>query len=212
MFDTQQNFTISIQSGGPKKATVRWPTDQELCDRIRKFKSVRRDVGQGMTHFDIINLEQVEMELFGKIRIDEESGDPFDEYEASDFLSKLLQAESGVIHRNGSNTYEAEIVVYGGTVKHRLRMPTQRDIVEYRREAMRTLQGRRHTDVRMSLEPVLRLWDKLQAGVEGYAEGSGIPANHKERAVLDVMDEMHTLDLEGSRPEAQSPENRASRS
>jgi hypothetical protein len=201
MFDTREQFTFSVYSGGEKKATVRFPSDEELFQRIKKFKNVRRDLGRGLSQFDVVNLEPVELETFEKIRVDGDSGgEAFDEFEAADFMSQLLSADVIDAHRNGANTFVVEMRVPNADVVHTLRMPSQRDLTEYRRESVKSLQAKRHVDVKMTLEPAVRLWDKLQAGTEGYAEGSGIPVVHKERALLEVMDLMQRL-TEDSGPE-----------
>ncbi len=203
MFDTREQFTFSVLSGGEKVATVRYPTDEELIQRTKRLKSVRRELGRGLSEFDITNSEQVELEIFEKIFV--ESKEPFDAYEALDYMGQMLNTEVTESHRNGSNSFVVEMQVPVGKdvtkkVIHTLRMPTQKDVVEYKRESVRAVQAKRHIEVRHSIEPALRLWDKYQVSTEGYAEGSPVPANHKDRAMLEVMDLMRQI-TEGSDPE-----------
>ena len=195
MFDTSKPFEVHILSGGEKAVTLRYPTDEELCERTRRLKTVRRSLGGGRSQFEITNMAEVNADLFSKIRLSQNGhAETFDDAEASRFIDKLLRVDVEDISREGDG-FRVDLRVAGGKgglkVAHVLRMPTQKDILEYRRASARSIDGRRHTDIRLSLEPTQALYEKLVARLEGYGE-TRVPVHHKDAVILEIVQQMET--------------------
>jgi hypothetical protein len=77
--------------------------------------------------------------------------------------------------------------VAGGRVVHVLKIPTQKDILEYGRASVRAVDSRRQQEIRLALEPSADLWAKVRAGVEGYANPEGVPIVHKDVAIVELL-------------------------
>ena len=90
-FDASKEFVVPILSGGEKRCSVRFPTDEEWCGWARRQRSVRRVLGRGKSQTEEIGLGEVNAELFGKIRLDKD-GPVFDEAEAGAVIGKLERA------------------------------------------------------------------------------------------------------------------------
>lgn len=196
MFDTSKPHEIHILSGKEKAVLLRYPTDEELCERTRRLKTIRRTLGGGRTQFEMLNLAEVNAELFEKVRLAQSQNgheETFDAAEASRCIEKLLFTKVLSIEREGDG-FLIEMRVPGPqkggiTVTHALRMPTQKDILDYRRASARSIDGRRHTDIRLSLEPTQQLYDRLVTRTDGYGE-SHIPIHHKDAVILEIVQQM----------------------
>jgi hypothetical protein len=198
MFDTAKLFQIKILSGGEKTCNVVFPSNEQWCERARKQKAVRRLLGRGKSQYDSGNANQVDAELFAKIRKDQD-GAPFDEYEASKVIDRLERCQVTNVERQG-NTYRVEMKVPGALVVHVLNMPTQKDITEYGRGSVKSTDSARSQEIRMSLEPALALWQRCSHVTEGYAEGITVPVIHMDAAIVAMLTQMDA-DLEDPDPE-----------
>ena len=187
LFDQSKPQEVRILSGGEKVALLRFPTDQELCDRQKRIKSTRKQLGRNKTEFEPPVTEMVDSELFEKLRLEPENERAsVDPAEAAKFLSKLLKAQVTEVERNGDQ-FEVKLRINQAiTVLHVLKMPTQKDVLEYGRHAVRLIDMRRTQEFRSSLEPGGALWDKLIVRTEGYANGH-VPITHKDAAIVDIV-------------------------
>jgi len=187
MFDSNRQYEIRIPSGTMKKCVLRFPSDQELIERTRAQKTIRRQVGRN-TETSAPGAPAVNLELFQKIRIDTD-GQSFDEHEATAALARLERIEILDCERAG-DTFTVRMNVPGGEVTHALRMPTQADISAYARSSVRRQEGRREVTTVVDLAPAGALWQKLAAGTTGYAEGSAVPICHQDAALVEVLSEI----------------------
>jgi len=130
------------------------------------------------------NAEEVDAALFRKIRTDE--GDEVDAYEASRIVEQLSQAEvDDVVAEAGA--FRVLLRVPGGTTVHVLRMPSAKDVVEYRRGFARILDlPFNRQELTVNLAAASTLYQKLCQTSEGYA--GAVPIIHQAVAVKAVID------------------------
>lgn len=184
MFDQSKEFVLKILSGGEKICTVRYPTDAEWCERVRKSKTVRTYLGRDKQLVDRSASERADAELLAKIRVD--GGEPaFDKAEAYRAMGRLDRAQLLSVERAGDQ-YRVAMRVPGADVVHILRMPTAGDALEYERSTTKVSETRNRRESAIDLENLAAIYDRLRVSVEGYA--GNVPVNHKGAAVVDVMD------------------------
>ena len=186
MFNPANHFTASILSGGTKKVTLRWPTDQQWAQRARETKIKRRVLGGGRTVREKSPDTEADVQLFDAVHV--AGGEAFDEFEKSAAIGKLETAEVVEVARK-DDLFRITLKVVGGTqVSHRLRIPTQRQMFAYQNSAVRVVDHRRTQELQMFLEPSETLWNAIAEGVEGYAEGKqSVPITHKDTAVMELL-------------------------
>ncbi|MGQ9686624.1 MAG: hypothetical protein ACUVT2_10020 [Thiobacillaceae bacterium] len=186
MFDASKQFVVKILSGEEKQATVRFPSDAEWCERAQRQRLVRRLLGRSKSQYEAVNSEAVEAELFARIRLNED-GASFDEAEAAKVIARLERVSVVAVERTG-NRYRIELAVPGARTVHLLRIPSQKDVLEYSRASLHVTEGRRQQEIRVSLEPAGRLYDKLIESTTGYM--GAVPIIHKSAAVSELLAEI----------------------
>lgn len=199
MFDSSKSFNIPTIDG--KRCRVRFPTDQEWCDRARKQKLIRRDLGRGKSQYDPARTKQIDADLFARIREDED-GPEFDQHEAAYVIDRLDRATVQSVERN-ANEYTITLRVPGekGGVNtvHVLRVPSQKQADDYAdASAPPPIHGERVTELRVFLEPAGPLYDAVLVRNEGYA--GAVPIIHKLAAVTAMLRDVQ------SRTEEDDPE------
>jgi hypothetical protein len=185
-FDSQIKFEVRIphpEFDKGKPCTLRFPTDEEWARRARQHVTVRRLLGRDATKTEVPKARSADAELFEKIRLDKE-GPEFDEFEASAAIARISRAEIIGVEREGK-AFRISLKVAGCTVVHILRVPTQREAMEFGDSAVSSVGHRRHTETRFALEPSAGLWDKVKIAHEGYA--GEIPIIHKDAAVTELL-------------------------
>ena len=199
MFGSIKEYRIRIASGGIKECVLRFPTNAELCERARKQRALRFNLGRGKSKYDPGNVLKVDGEFFAKIRIDKD-GQPFTDTESAKALSKIEDARVEDVQRDG-DAYRVEMAVPGGHVAHTLRIPLQDDVVEYGRSASPpSIDTSRSSEIRVRLEPALKLWEKIKVDVSGYASDVEVPVIHMDAAIVAVLNQVEA-DLEEPDPE-----------
>jgi hypothetical protein len=191
MFDSNKPFRVKIMSGGERWAVLRWPTDQEWIARARKQALVQRASGVS----EVPDLNEANATLITATQ-QESDGQPFDEFEATKLVTKIERCDVLDVNRSGE-VFEVKMSVPGGEVTHKLRIPSVADAVAYRRAAADRKAGRRRVTITINLEPTLKLWEKVTAGVEGYAQGSTVPVIHKDVAVTELLNELEEIEDTG---------------
>ncbi len=185
MFDQTKEFVVKILSGSEKLCTVRFPSDEEWCARTRAQRAIRRILGRGKSQYEVTNAEEADAELFAKIRQDKD-GAEFDAAEAAKVIERLERCQVVDVERQGDR-FRIEMKVPGAHVVHVLKIPTQKDVLDYGRASVRAIDGRRQQEIRLALEPSAELWAKVKAGVEGYANPDAVPIVHKDVAVVELL-------------------------
>lgn len=180
MFDASQEVDIRIPTAeGTKHVKVRFPTDEEIERRQRLRKVFIKDLGRGQSETSIPS-DESDLQLFQAIRLE---GDDLDAHEASLVIQQLTMAEAFDAQREG-NAFRVSLRVPGTETEHLLKIPTQRQIMEFRRNSTRVINlpfGRK--EIRINFGPARELYDSLNQERTGYADGSTIPLAHKVSAV-----------------------------
>ena len=190
MFDPARQAEIQLRSAeGTKTIKVRFPTDEEWIERQRKRKVIIKQLGRGVSETTIPNAEEVDAALFRKIRLDE--GDDVDAYEASRIIEQLSLAEVDDVVPEGAG-FRVLLRVPGGTTAHVLRMPSAKDVIEYRRGFARILDlPFNRQELTVNLAAAGALYQKLIHATDGYAGAA--PIIHQAvavKAAIDALDGM----------------------
>jgi hypothetical protein len=201
LFNPQQPITLRlISADGDRSVTVSFPTDEQLERRQRGRKLIIKDLGRGMTDTDIRTNEELDLEIMSEIK---REGVEIDGAEAISILDRLQESEVVDVEREGS-CYRIHLRVPGIVTEHLLRIPTQREIMDQRRQAIRVISlphGRR--EIRTNLKASAELYASLCTERVGYAEGTATPVTHRAAAVNAAISELEREIAQ----EAQSPED-----
>jgi hypothetical protein len=185
VFDAGRQVEIQLRSAeGAKTVKVRFPTDEEWTERQRRRKIIIRQLGRGISETVIPSSEEVDAALFAKLRIEE--GPEVDAFEASRIIEQLSQAEvDDVVPEAGA--FRVNLRVPGGLTAHLLRMPSAKDVIEYRRSFARVLDlPFNKQELTINLAAAGALYQKLTQGTEGYA--GAVPIIHQAVAVKAAID------------------------
>jgi hypothetical protein len=199
MFDAKQPITIHLRTpDGVKPIRVRFPTDEEWIDRQKKRKVIVKQLGRGVSETTIPDSAEADAALLAKIRVPEENAPVVDAFEASRIIEHLSQADVDDVVQVGDG-FRVTLRVLGGTVSHVLRMPSAKDVFEYRRGFARVLDlPYNRQELIINLAPAAALFKKLLESSEGYADH--VPIIHQAVAVKAAIDA-----LEGAFQETADP-------
>lgn len=202
MFDTSKPISVQIFSGGVKSFVVQYPSDADWREYFRHqtvvYKRVEDADGVEAT---AVGVEASSLAIVRRVIVGEAR---FDEYEAAEIVRKLdfTRVESAVIAGDSATITLGALRGKGGAqfvgLVHVLRLPSQRQIMEYRRGSMRVVEGRQRRETRQPIEPGEQLYDALTQRVDGYARA--VPANHKATvtdALIAAVDALLS-EMEGS--------------
>jgi hypothetical protein len=139
MFDAKQPITIHLRTpDGVKPVRVRFPTDEEWIDRQKKRKVIVKQLGRGVSETTIPDSAEADAALLAKIRLPEENAPEVDAFEASRIIEQLSQADVDDVVQEG-DAFRVTLHVLGGTVTHLLKIPSAKDVFDYRRGFARVL-------------------------------------------------------------------------
>lgn len=198
MFDVSQHIDILLPSpAGAKTVTVRFPSDTELIDRMSRQKTVVRPIGRGKTVSETLNADEINLALVQKIL--EDGSAAVDEFEATHIVNELIRCEV-VDSERSSTAFTITVSVPGAETTHTLRMPTMKQVMQYRRHIVSSVEGRRGgQEIRFNLQVAGDLYDQLVEKTDGYQ--GDVPVVHKSAVVseaLALLDEMKdTSDTKG---------------
>jgi len=185
MFDSNRQIEIQLRSAeGTRTVKVRFPTDEEWIDRQRRRKIVIKQLGRGVSETTVANAEEADAALLAKIRVDE--GPEIDPYEASRIIEQLGLAEVDDVVAEGAE-FRVVLRVPGGTTAHLLRMPSAKDVIEYRRGFARILDlPFNRQELTVNLAAAGALYQKLVQTTEGCT--GAVPIIHQAVAVKAAID------------------------
>jgi hypothetical protein len=147
-----------------------------------------KQLGRGISETTVANGEDVDAALVAKIRGGE---DPeVDAFEAMKVVEQLSLAEVDDVVPDG-DSFTVTLRVLGATTVHLLKMPSAKDVFEYRRGFARLLDlpfGRQ--EVTINIGSAAALYKKLATTTEGYA--GEVPIIHQAVAVKAAIDAMDT--------------------
>ncbi len=184
-FDATRPVAINLRTPeGLKTIRVRFPTDSEWTERQRRRKVIIKQLGRGVSETIVANAEDGDAALLSKIRDAEEPAvDPF---EASRIIDQLSQAEVDDVVQAG-DAFRVSTRVLGGVTSHILKMPSAKDVFEYRRSFARILDlPFNRQELTINLTAAGALYKRLSQGAEGYA--GDVPVIHQAVAVKAAID------------------------
>lgn len=199
VFDASRPVTVNLRTpDGVKTIRVRFPTGEEWIDRQRKRKVTVKQLGRGVSETTIPDSQDVDGALLAKIRVGEDDGPVVDPFEASRVIEQLSQAEVDDVASIGDG-FRVTLRVLGGTVTHQLRMPSAKDMFEYRRGFARVLDlPYNRQELVINLAPAATLFKKLIQSSEGYA--GDVPIIHQAVAVKGAIDALDAVFQETGDP------------
>ena len=187
MFDATKPIAMNLRTPeGVKTVRLRFPTDDEWTERQRRRKVIIKQLGRGISETVVPNSEDVDAALLAEIRVEEQDAVEVDPFEASRIIEQLSQAEVDEVAQEGDG-FRVTMRVLGGTVSHVLRMPSAKDVFEYRRGFARVLDlPYNRQELIINLAPAAALFKKLIEASEGYA--GEVPIIHQAVAVKAAID------------------------
>lgn len=199
VFDASRPVTVNLRTpDGVKTMRVRFPTDEEWIDRQRKRKVIVKQLGRGVSETTIPDSQDIDGALLAKIRVGEDEGPVVDPFEASRVIEQLSQAEVDDVASIGDG-FRVTLRVLGGTVTHELRMPSAKDVFEYRRGFARVLDlPYNRQELVINLAPAAALFKKLVQTSDGYA--GEVPIIHQAVAVKAAIDALDAIFQETGDP------------
>lgn len=185
VFDAGRPLAIRLRTpGGVKTVRVRFPSDDEWIERQRRRKVIVKQLGRGVSETMIPGSEDADATLLAKIRT--EDTPEVDPFEATQVVDQLAQADVDDVVPSG-DSFRVTVRVLGGTVTHVVKMPSAKDVVEYRRGFARVLDlPHNRQELTINLAPAGALYKKLSQSTEGYAGEA--PIIHQAVAVKAAID------------------------
>ena len=189
VFDASRPLALNLRTpGGLKTVRVRFPSDEEWTERQRRRKVIMKHLGRGINETIVPAGEEIDAALLAKIRTEETP--EVDPFEAKKLVEQLGTAEVDDVVPSG-DSYVVTLRVLGATTIHLLKMPSAKDVFEYRRGFARLLDlpfGRQ--EVTINIGSAAALYKKLATTTEGYA--GEVPIIHQAVAVKAAIDAMDT--------------------
>jgi len=184
MFDATKPITVNLRTPeGVKTIRVRFPSDEDWIERQRRRKVIIKQLGRGVSETIISGGEDADAALLAKIREGDGEVDPF---EANRIVEQLSQAEVDDVVQTG-DSFRVALRVLGGVVTHLLKMPSAKDVFEYRRGFARVLDlPYNRQELTINLGAAGALYKKLITATEGYAGEA--PIIHQAVAVKAAID------------------------
>jgi len=184
-FDSTGPIQIKLQGPeGLKEIVVRFPSDEEWIERQRKRKIIIKRLGRNISETFTPDAEENDLVLLQKIRVDKD-GPEIDAFEAERIIEDISKCEVEDIVQEGT-VYKVSIRVPGAITEHRLRMPSSKELITYRRNFSRALDlpfNRQRLIVNLGAAGELDA--KLRQGTEGYK--GPVPIIHQAIAVQAVV-------------------------
>lgn len=189
VFDPTRPVAINLRTPeGVKTIRVRFPSDAEWTERQRRRKVIIKQLGRGVSETTVANAEDGDAAMLAKIREGEEPAvDPF---EASRIIDQLSQAEVDDVVQAG-DAFRVTTRVLGATTAHILKMPSAKDVFEYRRGFARILDlPFNRQELTINLAAAGALYKKLSQAADGYA--GEVPVIHQAVAVKAAIDALES--------------------
>ncbi|MGE5648313.1 MAG: hypothetical protein ACM336_21245 [Acidobacteriota bacterium] len=185
VFDATRPVAINLRTPeGLKTIRVRFPSDAEWSERQRRRKVIIKQLGRGVSETTVTNAEDGDAALLAKIRDGEEPAvDPF---EASRIIDQLSQADVDDVAQTG-DAFRVSTRVLGCVTTHMVKMPSAKDVFEYRRGFARILDlPFNRQELTINLAAAGALYKRLAQASEGYA--GEVPIIHQAVAVKAAID------------------------
>lgn len=182
-FDTSVPRKINLPGPEKKSVTVRYPTDAQWCDRQKARKAIVKNLGRGQSETTSQPGDEKDLEILASIAETDITG--WDGSEAAQVLDFLSKARVDDVEAEGT-VYTIVLDVLGGVTRHSLRMPTAKQLVEYRRGLYRMIDlPHNKQEIRVNLQAAGDFYDLVKDHSAGYVNGTPLP--HKVAAVQEMV-------------------------
>lgn len=156
-----------------KTAALRLPTAEEISAYTGTLRSLIRRMGRYTEEQDVPNVE-AERKLFDAIRLDQR-GDEFDDAEVRHALDIVLRCSIHSCERDG-DTYVIKLVTPWGVTVHTCRIPTTRELQQYREAVIKPRTLPHNVEERRYPPDVpVHFYDAIIQAVEGYSTQFNVP-------------------------------------
>jgi hypothetical protein len=198
VFDATRPVAINLRGpDGVKTVRVRFPTDDEWAERQRRRKVIVKQLGRGISETTTPSGEDIDAAMVAKIRTEEEP--QVDAFEAQKVVEQLAICEVDDVVLAG-DAYRVTLRVLGATTTVLLKMPSAKDVSEYRHGFARILDMQfSRTQLTINLRAGGDLFKKLVETTEGYA--GEVPIIHQAvavKAAIDALDASFQEDRDAS--------------
>jgi len=185
VFDATRPVAIQLRGpDGVKTIRVRFPSDEEWAERQRRRKLIIKNLGRRRSETTVSNSEDVDAALLEKIRTEEEP--EVDAFEAQKVIDQLATCDVDDVVIVG-DAFRITLRVLGGTVTHLLKMPSAKDVADYRRGFARIVDlPFNRQELTINVRAAGDLYKKLVEATEGYA--GDVPIIHQAEAVKAAID------------------------
>jgi hypothetical protein len=192
-FSIDNEFAFSLRlDSGPTAVVVRFPTDTEWTQHAAGCRTIFKTLGRGKSETEVDNAK-ADHALYNAVRID---GAPdLDAVEAGRIIELLGAFEIRDCRQEG-DVYAIEATIHAQEVVIRLKAPTTKAVLEYRKRAFQLISlphGR--TQMISRLSEASALFDRCVVSAEGY--DGPISILHKDRALRAMIDYIET-EVDGS--------------
>lgn len=193
-FNIDQEVEVRVVApDGHKTATVKYPSDEQWITRMKAQRTIIHDLGRGQSETQIPDTGEADFAMFDAVRVDKD-GPTFDSAEAAAVMRRLSLADVGEAVRDG-NCFRLPLKVLGAETEHVLGMPSERQLLEYRRTAVRIIEGRHgKSEMRIDLAPAGHLYDELKQSSAGYV--GEVPIIHKSAVVAELVQVLREIEEE----------------
>ena len=157
VFDATRPVAIQLRGpDGTKTIRVRFPSDDEWAERQRRRKLIIKNLGRQRSETTVSNSEDVDAALLAKVRTEEEP--EVDAFEAQKVIDQLATCDVDDVEVAGGS-FRVVLRVLGGTVAHLLKMPSAKDVANYRRGFARMVDlPFNRQELTINIRPASELW------------------------------------------------------
>lgn len=192
LFDTNALFKFPITlPEGKKLVTLKFPTDQQICDRQRARKITIIQYGANETETKSPESPDEDLKLLQEL-IQPPIVTCLDGYDAGRIIesitgcSALDPAEDGI-------AYKVQLLTYGGLITtHKVGIPSGAQKARFNRFFTSTREQGKIQKITINLDAGSDLYAALSGSAEGYA--AEIPVTHKVAVVKAVIDKCEAGD------------------
>ena len=165
---------IPILIQNPQKtACLRLPTAEEISAYTGSIRQLTRNVGRRQSEDVDVPNHEAERKLFQALRIDK--GEDFDDAEARYAINLALKHDVVDCERDGEQ-YVVTLRTLWGAMTHTCRVPTTRELQNYRDNVIRSRALPRNTEERRFPPNVpTEFYDAIIVSVDGYSPRFNVP-------------------------------------
>jgi hypothetical protein len=137
VFDATRPVAVQLRGpDGVKTIRTRFPTDDEWTERQRRRKVIVKQLGRQVSETTIPNGEDIDAAMLAKIRTEE--APEVDAFEAQKVIEQLATCDVDDVVLAG-DAFRVTLRVLGATTTILLKMPSAKDVNQYRRSFARVL-------------------------------------------------------------------------